>query len=266
MSSPSEPIDILVPCHSYLNTNLEYGLGAHDPVFLFLYDKKAKTYKKINITDVADRGDPEKYPAGWGLYNFLDLELNHNIHIKFIDRDVKASDVNFYQYNDMEKLAEKGYLFDYIFPIHCPGKLHLDYLKFLKPTGKLLEFHAEFEPHFIKTRDKATQTKYMTEIKKRRAIHSSIDLSDLRPQIEFRDYLASGEPYIYKDDISDNAYYGWYKIYQSPEAEAARATITPKTKTQRRTRTKKTTSTTSGGRRIRRKTRRRNKRKSQRRA
>ena len=98
--SKRERIDILVPCHSYLNEPLKYS-GPHDPVFLFLYNEKAKRYDKINITDVPALDSDEE--DGNGITTLKSLEKNKNIHIKFIDDAVHDKDVNKYQYNKKEQ-------------------------------------------------------------------------------------------------------------------------------------------------------------------
>jgi hypothetical protein len=204
MSSPKKRIDILVPCHSYLNKSVQGFV--HPPVFLFLFNTKKEVYEKFNITDVGD----SEHKAGLGLTNLYLLE-RRNIHIKFIDTMIADGDEDEYQFRTMEQL--KDLKFDYIFPIHCPGKLHEKYLEFLKPTGKLLELDARVEPHFLKTRDEATQSAYRASIIKSRPDYPRVDKADGRQQIEFHEYMTSHEPYVYKEALDHELYYGWYKIY-----------------------------------------------------
>jgi len=213
MSSPKKRIDILVPCHSYLNKSVQGFI--HPPVFLFLFNKKLGVYEKFNITDVGD----SEHKAGLGLTNLYLLE-RRNIHIKFIDTLLTPGNEDEYQFRTIEQLKDtqgNGLKFDYIFPIHCPGKMHLTYLPFLKPTGKLLELDARVEPHFLKTRDEATQSAYKASIKKSRPDYPRIDKADGRQQIEFHEYMDSHEPYVYKEALDHELYYGWYKIYTAPK-------------------------------------------------
>jgi hypothetical protein len=213
-SLKKERIDILVPCHSYLNKSVDGVI--HPPVFLFLYNEAEEKYEKINITDVGD----SEHKAGQGVANLRKVEKNHNIHIKFIDKYLNEGDEDEYQLATIDELV--GLNFDYIFPIHCPGRSHLDYLPFLKPEGKLLELDARVEPHFLKTRDEATQTAYKASIIKSRPAYPRT-AEDGRPQIEFHEYMASHEPYIYKEALDHELYYGWYKIYTSPNADSKKS-------------------------------------------
>jgi hypothetical protein len=208
MSSPKKRIDILVPCHSYLNKSLQ-GAPVHPPVFLFLYNTKRGVYERINITDV---GDSEHEPDQ-GKKNLKMLENEDNIYIKFIDTFLDVGDEDAYQLKTMEQLENTGLTFDYIFPIHCPGQSHMAYRPFLKPTGKLLELDARVDPHFVKTRDEATQTAYRTKIITARSNYTINDSKGKAKQIEFNKYMESHEPYVYKEALDHEFYYGGYIIH-----------------------------------------------------
>ncbi len=171
-------------------------------------------YEKINITDASD----SEHKAGQGVANLQMLEKKHNIYIKFIDTYLTEGDKDDYQFTTMDQL--NGLTFDYIFPIHCPGRSHLAYLPFLKLKGKLLELDAKVDPHFLKTRDEATQSAYKAKIINARSTYPRTDPADGRQQIEFHDYMASREPYVYKEALDHELYYGWYKIYTSSDANS----------------------------------------------
>ena len=206
--SPKKPIDILVPCHSYLNKTLKYGAPIHKPVFLFLYNKETKEYEKINITDVKeDYYDPPIMEK----MNLLNVLLDHNINIIFIDTGVNDADVDEFQYNDIKKLEESGLKFDYIFPIHCERSDHLKYIPFLMDSGKLLypdiHYDAEYTKNSIRNQDKIR-----SDIKENRHKTPAKDAKGTK-QIEFQAYLKTHELYIYKDDLGDDDYLGVYKIF-----------------------------------------------------
>ena len=221
--SPKKPIDILVPCHSYLNKTLKYGAPIHKPVFLFLYNKETKEYEKINITDVKeDYYDPPIMEK----MNLLNVLLDHNINIIFIDTGVNDADVipkgewdEPHQYNDIKKLEETGLKFDYIFPIHCERSDHLKYIPFLKDSGKLLYPDIQYDPEYIKYTTKKDVIRNF--IKENR---SKIPAKDAKgnDQIEFQAYLKTHELYIYKDDLGDDDYLGVYKIF-GPEQKKTSA-------------------------------------------
>ena len=210
-TSKRERIDILVPCHSYLNEPLKYS-GPHDPVFLFLYNEKAKRYDKINITDVPALDSDEE--DGQGEATLKSLEQNENIHIKFIDDAVLDKDVNEYQYNKKEQLISQT--FDYIFPIHCTGNSAQNYKSFLKPTGKLLDPVFQVSEDYLNTLKPAALEQLKTEIISARK--TFVPYENGQHRIEFHKYRESNEPYIYKEDIVDG--YGWYNVYYAPPTKS----------------------------------------------
>ena len=210
--SKRERIDILVPCHSYLNEPLKYS-GPHDPVFLFLYNEKAKRYDKINITDVPALDSDEE--DGNGITTLKSLEKNKNIHIKFIDDAVHDKDVNKYQYNKKEQLI--GQTFDYIFPIHCTGNSAQNYQSFLKPTGKLLDPAFQVSEDYLNTLKPAAAEKLRMDIIDARKTFVPYEKGQER--IEFHKYREAKEPYIYKEDIVDG--FGWYNVYYASSAKSS---------------------------------------------
>ena len=207
----SKRIDILVPCHSYLNAPNKYS-GPHPPVFLFLYNEKAKRYDKINITDVPALDSDEE--DGQGEATLKSLEQNENIHIKFIDDAVLDKDVNEYQYNKKEQLISQT--FDYIFPIHCTGNSAQNYKSFLKPTGKLLDPVFQVSEDYLNTLKPAALEQLKTEIISARK--TFVPYENGQHRIEFHKYRESNEPYIYKEDIVDG--YGWYNVYYAPPTKS----------------------------------------------
>jgi hypothetical protein len=199
LSPSSKRLDILVLCHSYLNTGNKYSPEPHPPVFLFLYNKDKKDYDKINITD---RAVPE--PFADGLLNLFELAEEQNIHIKFMDDAVRDEDIDEYQYNSSETLLKEKLKFDYIFPIKCTGKVALKYLPFLKPGGKMLEPYFKVESDFV------TPALRAQIIAARQTFPGEIDGQKV---IEFHAYLASKNLYISKDDEDIKEGYGWYIIH-----------------------------------------------------
>jgi len=193
-----------VPCHSYLNEPNVSG-PPHDPVFLFLYNEKTKSYEKINITDVPALDSDEE--DGQGEATLKSLEKNKNIHIKFIDDSTFDTDVNNYQYNKKEQLI--GQTFDYIFPIHCTGTNALQYQSFLKPAGKLLDPLFRVSEDYINTLQPVAAEQLKTNIISARKTFATYENGQHR--IEFHKYIETKEPYIYKEDIVGG--YGWYNVY-----------------------------------------------------
>ena len=213
-TSKRERIDILVPCHSYLNEPLKYS-GPHDPVFLFLYNEKAKRYDKINITDVLPPIDSGEVDEVDGEATLKSLEKDKKIHIKFIDDAVLDKDVNKYQYNKPEQLI--GKTFDYIFPIHCTGNSAQNYKSFLKPTGKLLDPVFRVSEDYLNTLKPAAAEKLRMDIIDARK--TFVPYEKGQDRIEFHKYRESKEPYIYKEDIVGG--YGWYNVYYAPSDKSS---------------------------------------------
>jgi hypothetical protein len=231
--SPSRRLDILVLCHSYLNTGNKYSPEPHPPVFLFLYNKDKKDYDKINITD---RAVPE--PFADGLLNLFELAEEQNIHIKFMDDAVRDKDIDEYQYNSIETLLEEKLKFDYIFPIKCTGKVALKYMPFLKPHGKMLEPNFKVEPDFV------TPALRGQIIAARQTFPSVIDGQKV---IEFHAYLASKELYISKDDEDINEGYGWYIIHSPVAISRSKSKSKSRSRSRIRSRSRSRSRSKSGG-------------------
>ena len=237
--SKRKRIDILVPCHSYLNEPNKYG-GPHPPVFLFLYNEKTKSYDKINITDVPPLDSDEE--DGQGEATLKSLEKNKNIHIKFIDDATFDTDVNNYQYNKKEQLI--GQTFDYIFPIHCTGTNALQYQLFLKPAGKLLDPLFRISEDYVNTLEPVAAEQLKTNIISARKTFAPYENGQHR--IEFHKYIETKEPYIYKEDIVGG--YGWYNVYAPsdnsyalPGGSGTRKRSTRKRSTRKRSTRKRST-------------------------